>query len=119
MARLNWLREGDANSKFFHGILAARRRANAILFIDVDGVRVEGVANVRGAVFNHFRHHYKSLNNSRPSVEDMMFKTLSIEEGGSLMGLFSEDEIKQAVWNCDSYKSPGPDGIPLGFIKDF
>jgi exonuclease III len=118
-SRLNWLREGDANSKFFHGILAARRRTNALLFIDVDGVRVEGVANVRGAVFNHFRHHYKSLNNSRPSVEDMMFKTLSIEEGGSLTGLFSEDEIKQAVWNCDSYKSPGPDGISLGFIKDF
>jgi len=48
-----------------------------------------------------------------------MFKTLSVDEGGSLTGLFTEDEIKQAVLNCDSYKSPGPDGIPLGFIKDF
>jgi len=88
-ASIQWLREGDANSKFFNGILAARRRANALLFIDVDGVQVKGVANVRGAVFNHFRHQYKSLNNSQPSVEDMIFKTLSVEEGGSLTGLIS------------------------------
>jgi hypothetical protein len=39
-SRLNWLREGDANSKFFHGIMTARRRANALLFIDVNGARV-------------------------------------------------------------------------------
>ena len=25
----------------------------------------------------------------------------------------------KAVWNCDSFKSPGPDGINFGFIKDF
>ncbi|XP_045831124.1 uncharacterized protein LOC123922453 [Trifolium pratense] len=28
-------------------------------------------------------------------------------------------EVKSAVWDCDSYKSPGPDGINFGFIKDF
>jgi len=27
--------------------------------------------------------------------------------------------LKAAVWDCDSFKSFGPDGIPLGFIKDF
>ena len=85
-SRLNWLREGDANSKFFHGIMTARRRANTLLFLDVGGARVEGVANVSSAVFNHFRHHYKSINVTRPSVEDMVFKTFSVEDGGSLMG---------------------------------
>ncbi|MCI79829.1 cysteine-rich receptor-like protein kinase, partial [Trifolium medium] len=29
------------------------------------------------------------------------------------------DEVKAAVWDCDSYKSPGPDGINFDFIKDF
>jgi len=27
--------------------------------------------------------------------------------------------VKQAVWNCDSCKSPGPDGVNFGFIKEF
>jgi len=90
-----------------------------LLSINVHGVRVEGVAGVCGAVFNHFQNHYKAVNISRPSVDESVFDTLSEEEVASLMVLFSEDEIKQAVWNCDSYKSPGPDGINLGFIKDF
>ena len=32
---------------------------------------------------------------------------------------FSLDEIRQAVWDCDNFKSPGPDGINFGFIKEF
>ena len=27
--------------------------------------------------------------------------------------------MKQEVWGCDSYKSPGPDDISFGFIKEF
>ncbi|MCI40696.1 cysteine-rich receptor-like protein kinase, partial [Trifolium medium] len=27
--------------------------------------------------------------------------------------------MKKAVWDCDSEKSPGPDGVSFGFIKDF
>lgn len=41
------------------------------------------------------------------------------EEGASLILPFGVDEIKEAVWDCDSFKSPGPDGIYMGFIKDF
>jgi hypothetical protein len=58
---LNWIREGDANSKFFHGTMSSRRRANNISILDVDGVSVEGVDNVRTAVFNHFRTTSKPL----------------------------------------------------------
>jgi exonuclease III len=46
-SRMNWLQEGDANSKFFHGCMSDRRRQNAINMVSVDGVRVEGVHNVR------------------------------------------------------------------------
>jgi hypothetical protein len=29
------------------------------------------------------------------------------------------EEVHDAVWDCDSYKSPGLDGINFGFLKDF
>jgi hypothetical protein len=32
---------------------------------------------------------------------------------------FSLEEVKQAVGDCESFKSPRPDGINFGFIKDF
>ncbi|PNX59572.1 cysteine-rich receptor-like protein kinase, partial [Trifolium pratense] len=40
-------------------------------------------------------------------------------EGGSLTKPFSAAEVKAAVWDCDSFKSPGPDGVNFGFIKSF
>lgn len=36
-----------------------------------------------------------------------------------LIKSFSLEEIKQMVWNHDSFRSPGSDDINLGFIKDF
>jgi len=30
---------------------------------------------------------------------------------------FSPEEVKQAFWDCESFKSPRPDGINIGFIK--
>ena len=32
---------------------------------------------------------------------------------------FSVDEIKQAVWDCGSFKSLELDGVNMGFVKDF
>jgi hypothetical protein len=42
-----------------------------------------------------------------------------VGEGGSLIRPFSEGEVKEAIWDCDSFKSPGPDGVNFGFIKEF
>jgi hypothetical protein len=44
---------------------------------------------------------------------------LSVIEAGNLIRQFTVEEVKQAVWDCDSFKSPGPDGINFGFIKQF
>jgi len=49
----------------------------------------------------------------------MQFRSLLVTEGVGLIKPFSMEEVKEAVWDCDSFKSPGPDGINFGFIKDF
>ncbi|GAU30310.1 hypothetical protein TSUD_211670 [Trifolium subterraneum] len=58
-SRSMWLKEGDANSKYFHSVLAGRRRGNAISVIQVDGVTLEGVNSIRHAVFSHFVTQFK------------------------------------------------------------
>jgi hypothetical protein len=87
--------------------------------VSVNGVNVEGVQNIREAVYNHFSSHYKSSGTSRPSIDGLQFRQLSYTEAGSLTRLFTLEEVKQAVWDCDSYKSPGPDGVHFRFIKQF
>jgi hypothetical protein len=118
-ARSLWLKEGDANSKYFHSVMARRRMGNAISSIKVDGVTLEGVQPIRQAVFAHFAAHFKASHVDRPGVDNLQFRKLSPLEGGSLTKPFTIDEVKSAVWDCDSYKSPGPDGVNYGFIKDF
>jgi hypothetical protein len=114
-----WLKEGDANSKYFHSVLASRRRGNAISVIQADGVTLEGVSPIRQAVFSHFASHFKALNMGRPGVGNLNFKQLSHVESVSLTKPLSEAKVKATVWDCVSYKSPGPDEINFGFYKDF
>jgi len=117
--RVQWLREGDANSKFFHGIMSNRRRRNNIPFILDNGVLIKGVVNVRNAVYTHFSAHFWPVAASRPSMEGLVFRSLSFREGAALVKPFLLDEVKVAVWDCDNFKCLGRDGINFGFIKDF
>ncbi|GAU46774.1 hypothetical protein TSUD_402850 [Trifolium subterraneum] len=118
-SRSRWLREGDANTKYFHSVLTNRRRGNTISSLQVNGVTTRGVHPIRQAVFTHFADHFKVNNVDRPRVENLHFRRLNPLECGSLIKAFSLEEVKAAVWDCDSYKSPGPDCINFGFIKDF
>ena len=49
----------------------------------------------------------------------MHFHYLSSREGADLTKPFLVGEVKADVWDCDKYKSLGPDDITFGFIKDF
>ncbi|MCI54957.1 endonuclease/exonuclease/phosphatase family protein, partial [Trifolium medium] len=93
-----WLKEGDANSKFFHSVLASRRWGNAISSIQVDGVTVEGVIPIRQAVYSHFATHFQASNQDRPRVDNLQFRRLNPLDSVSLVKPFSEAEVKAAVW---------------------
>ncbi|XP_045831292.1 uncharacterized protein LOC123922638 [Trifolium pratense] len=118
-SRSLWLKEGDANSKYFHSVLEGRCRMNAISVIQVGGDTLEGVSPIRQAVFTHFTDHFRKYNVERLGVDNLLFKRLNHHEGSSLTKPFTELEVKSTVWDCDSYKSSCPDGINFGFIKDF
>jgi len=118
-SQMKWLQEGDENSKKFHNVMSTRRRRNALNIVTVDGVTVEGVQDVRTAVFTHFSNHFKQPAAGRPCVDSLSFQKLDNGEAGMLIKPFSVEEVKQAVWDYGSFKSPGPDGIHFGFLKEF
>ncbi|GAU43220.1 hypothetical protein TSUD_241100 [Trifolium subterraneum] len=85
-------KEGDANSKYFHSVIASRRRGNAISVIQADGVTLEGVTPIRQAVFSHFASHFKAIHVERPRVDNLQFKRLNQVESSSLTKPFLEEE---------------------------
>jgi hypothetical protein len=118
-SRLRWLQEGDANTKFFNGIMSSRRRRNAIQMLQVNGAQIEGVQNIRAAVFNHFSSHFRHIEVEQPRVDNLCFRQLYMNESGNIIRPFTLEEVKQVIWDCDSYKSPGQMVSVSGFSSNF
>ena len=53
---------------------------------------------------------FKEENALGSGMKSLNFKFLSVVERGELIILFGEEEIRPAVWDCDTYKSSGLDG---------
>jgi hypothetical protein len=95
--------------------MSSTRRSNAIISISMNGMLVKGVQGVSNVVFDHFNNHLKKVDKYRPGLGELMFKFVDDVEGSDLIKPFLMEEIKEAKWECDSFKSPWLDGIKHGF----
>nr|GEW07627.1 hypothetical protein [Tanacetum cinerariifolium] len=89
-AKVKWIIEGDENSSFFHGMLNKKRN-----ILNIQGVMVDRVW----------------LDNPNRTLSEDRVKEMECD--------VTNDEIKRAVWDCGTKKSPGPDGFTFGFFRRF
>nr|KYP53426.1 Transposon TX1 uncharacterized [Cajanus cajan] len=118
-SRVSWLKLGDRNSKFFHGMLNWRRKENSLKGLFVDGRWMDDPKQVKLQVKKFFHNRFMEQHWERPLIEGVQFKQISDREKCQLTADIDLEEIKMAVWDCDSSKSPGPDGFNFKFIKSF
>jgi hypothetical protein len=59
-SRHKWLKEGDANSRFFHNCIKARKRRNMVLSLRTPDGWVEGPNLVRREVVSFFTNHFSN-----------------------------------------------------------
>ncbi|XP_058762983.1 uncharacterized protein LOC131636396 [Vicia villosa] len=117
-SRVRWMKEGDANSSFFHKVMKEKRRFNHLGPLLSEGGMVESMEEIREEVFNHFSNKFVEPEEERPLLEGIDIRSISVEEGLLLEKPFQESEIKEAIWDCGGDKSPGPDGYTFLFIKN-
>jgi hypothetical protein len=113
------MKDGDANSRYFHSCINARSRSNGILGLRTPQGWVEGPVGVREAVTTFFKNHFDSVSWARPMLEDLVFPSLSVDNNLLLEANFSLEEIEVVVKASDGTKCPGPDGFNFAFIKEF
>ncbi|XP_058762167.1 uncharacterized protein LOC131635557 [Vicia villosa] len=116
-ARQNWIQEGDLNTKFFHVSLKARNRRNAITSIHTGHGTLEDVGEVKEDIKIRFSNRFRAEEVLRPSLNNLEFRRLSDVDSVDLEEMFSREEIKEAIFESEGDKSPGPDGFNLEFIK--
>ncbi|XP_019433796.1 PREDICTED: uncharacterized protein LOC109340537, partial [Lupinus angustifolius] len=118
-SRSKWLKEGDTNSKFFHGLMNHRKRQNSIHGLNIHKQWIEDVHGVRQGIRNHFENLFNKHNKNCPTLSGISFSQLDPPGNVSLISNFDEEEIKNSIWDCEGDKSPGPDGFNFKFIKAF
>ncbi|GKC28240.1 RNA-directed DNA polymerase, eukaryota [Tanacetum coccineum] len=111
-AKIKWAIEGDKNSKFFHRIVNKKRRHLAIKGILVNGEWIDNPSRVKSEFYNYF-------SDICAPFEGVFPKRLAYEQSCDLEEAVSNEEIKRAIWDCGSDKSPGPDGFTFEFFKKY
>ncbi|GKV15245.1 hypothetical protein SLEP1_g26043 [Rubroshorea leprosula] len=73
-SRKMWLKERDANAKFFHRSVNGRRRRNEICSIMIEGKQLTGVSEIKEGVAEYFQKLFIEDVWQRPKLDGMGFK---------------------------------------------
>lgn len=118
-AKIDWLKDGDRNTKFFHKIIKERQHKSRIMEIcDENGKRYD-----KEQVAEQFLKHFTKFLGTKDNVAEFKCNQvtfpnkLSNEEAERLVKPVSEKEIKEAMYDIDDSKAPGPDGFTSKFFK--
>ena len=118
-SKIKWAIEGDENTRFFHGVLNKKRNQMAIRGVLVDGKRIDQPSDVKMEFFNHFRDRFNKHVENRINLELAFPKQVSRDQKIDLERMETKEELKAAVWDCGTDKSPGPDEFSFGFFRHF
>ncbi|GKB28399.1 RNA-directed DNA polymerase, eukaryota [Tanacetum coccineum] len=118
-AKIRWAIEGDENTKYFHGIINKKRSQLAIRGVLVNGDWIEEPSKVKDEFLNHFANRFSKPGGPCMTPDASLFKQISFDQNVDLESDVNYEEIKRAVWDCGTNKSPGPDGFTFEFFRRY
>ncbi|KAJ4847049.1 hypothetical protein Tsubulata_017084 [Turnera subulata] len=105
-SRLKWSKLGDRNTRFFHITACHKGRKKGIHSVIV-----------KAEASKFFASLYDEPYECRPKVGALPFNSIPLKVAEGLERPITLEEVKGAVWACDSSKAPGPDGYNFAFYK--
>lgn len=122
-SRIQWLKEGDLNTSFYHRVAMARNYYNAIhVLTDLSGITVNTPEAVGLLAVRHFASILGPyLSQSAPFLQQMVDLATcfhcSPEQAEALVKLPTEEDIMRTLFKLNPNKSPGPDGLTSRFYS--
>ena len=120
-SRVQWLKNGDQNTKFFHGTTTQRKRKNFIKGLcDGNGVWQED-EEVFSALLNDFYTNLFTSSNPQElnRVLDGVNVVVTDNMRAKLDRPFTSEEVGEAIKGMAPLKAPGPDGVPPLFFQTY
>ncbi|GAA0167534.1 hypothetical protein LIER_22447 [Lithospermum erythrorhizon] len=120
-AKFEHLKESDKNKKFFHTLAMVRRRRNMLMRLnDSAGVWHEGGEAVEQVVLEYFEGIFWANDVCHPDrVVSKVDRKVTNEMNCQLTRVVTSKEVKRAVFDMPTDKSPGPNGMAVHFFQYF
>ncbi|KAG7546653.1 Zinc finger CCHC-type [Arabidopsis suecica] len=118
---IDWLKEGDSNSSFFHRMIASRKAQNHIHYLlDSADVRLESQNDITDHCVAYFSELLGGVASPSGLVQGDMELLLpfrsSVDQQQHMDKMFTIEEIRGAFFSLPRNKTCGPDGYSAEFF---
>ncbi|CAB4299176.1 unnamed protein product [Prunus armeniaca] len=120
-SQVQWLNEGEKNTKFFHSKTLARRRANRMVGLeDSAGRWCTDDSEFKPLILSYFQEIFTICSPSNIEyITDCVQLQVTMQQNACLTQQISSEEIWLAVKSLNPTKSPGPDGFTGKFFQQY
>lgn len=120
-SRIQWLKNGDRNTGFFHAATRTRRMQNSLSVIeDSSGTEFYEEEDIVTVITNYYQDIFttKSVGDFS-AIHDLLPCKVTADMNAYLTKIPSVQEIKEATFSINSGKAPGPDGFSSKFYQAY
>ena len=115
-SRVNWLKCGDSNSKFFFNACKGRWNSNKILsLLDGNGNSVSSHKDIAAVAVNYYSDMLGQAHSVTDFPENLSLPCISSSQALDMQLPFCSADIYATLKSMAKGKSPGPDGFTVEF----
>ncbi|XP_025608135.1 uncharacterized protein [Arachis hypogaea] len=111
MLRSRHARHMDKNTRYFHNLASAIRRNNRIDSLVINGRLIRNQARIKIAIKEYYKGLYHQEQSPMVYFRVGLVEMIGEEDAMALEVLPTPEKVKEAVWDCESSKTPGSDGL--------
>ncbi|VFR02689.1 unnamed protein product [Cuscuta campestris] len=118
-ANINWLKNGDASTKYFHSVPRAKRHSLKINSVkNMQGVNLTSEVDISNAAVEYFTNIFKfrpvgQLNQALEHIHT----NITLDDNLSLTKIPNKEDIKSSIWKLYASSAAGPDGFNGTFFR--
>jgi hypothetical protein len=120
-SRLQWFKEGDRNTAFFHRTCKIRQATNAISMLKKDNLILTDPQDIASHIVDYYKNLFSTNSQVLPNnlIGNVIPSLVSDNENNILTAIPDSEEIKQAVFTLSGDSAPGPDGFGGCFYQTY